>query len=187
MSDRVVFLEGKKINLRPVSKSSDLEIFQRWINDPGVRKFLTGFLPIDPQQEEEWFDGLSKRKNNVTFAIVTKEGELIGNIGLHGIDWVTGIATTGALIGDEQNRGQGYGTDAKMILLDYAFHTLNLRKICSEAIAYNGRSLAFNARCGYKEEGRRKDHFFKEGQYYDGVLTAVFRDDWLPLWEEYKS
>ncbi|MBT7227936.1 GNAT family N-acetyltransferase [Candidatus Parcubacteria bacterium] len=185
MSDKVVFLQGKKVVLRPVNKATDMEAFQRWINDPGVRKFMTGFTPIGLQEEEEWIDGLGKRKNNITFAIETLEGELIGNIGLHGIDWVARVATTGALIGDEQNRGKGYGTDAKMILLDYAFHTLNLRKVCSEAIAYNGRSLAFNARCGYKEEGRRKDHFFKDGQYYDGVLTAVFREEWLPLWQEY--
>lgn len=187
MSHKVVFITGKKVVLRPINKATDLEAFNRWINAPDVRKFMTGFLPIDLKQEGEWFDSLSNRKNSITLAIETKEGELIGNIGLHGIDWASRVATTGALIGDEANRGRGYGTDAKMILLNYAFNTLNLRKVCSMAIAYNGRSLRFNAKCGYKEEGRRKAHHFKEGEYYDEVMTAVFREDWEPLWQEYNS
>lgn len=187
MSSKVVFLQGKRVVLRPIDKDRDLAEFNRWINDPGVRQFMTGFRPITMAQEETWFDALSKRSDGITFSIETLEGELIGNTGLHRIDWVPRVATTGTMIGDEQNRGKGYGTDAKMVLLDYAFNTLNLRKVCSQVIAFNGRSLAFNAKCGYQEEGRRKEQFFKDGQYYDEVMLAVFRENWLPLWMKYNS
>ena len=74
-----------------------------------------------------------------------------------------------------------------MFLLSHAFLTLNLRKVCSDAIEYNGASLGFNANCGYAEEGRRKRQIYRDGKYWDQVFTAVFKEDWLPLWENYQN
>jgi RimJ/RimL family protein N-acetyltransferase len=187
-SQEVVFLEGKQVILRPMNRATDLEFCQRWINHPDVRHFLTQSLPITLEDEGKWFDSLIGNKSNITLGIVVKEsGELIGVMSLIHIDWLNRTAVTGTWIGGQEHRGKGYGTDAKMILLAYAFLTLNLRKICSGAIAFNGASLRFNAKCGYKEEGVLKQQVYKDGQYYDEFLTAVFKDDWLPLWEAYQS
>ena len=153
-SQEVVFLEGKQVVLRPLDKATDLEFCQRWINDPGVRHFLMNAWPLSLEQEAKWFDGMINDKSNILLGIVIKESkELIGVMSLNQIDWINRTAITGSWIGDKKHRGQGYGTDAKMALLAYAFLTLNLRKICSSAIAFNDASLRFNAKCGYKEEG----------------------------------
>ena len=96
------------------------------------------------------------------------------------------IATTGALIGDKDYWGKGFGTDAKMILLDYAFNTLGLRKILSAVIDYNKRSLRYSLHCGYKIEGVRKKQIFRNGRFRDEFMLAVFKKDWLPIWRRYK-
>ena len=106
-------------------------------------------------------------------------------MGIHHINWVNGTATTGAIIGEVENRGKGYGTDAKMTLLNYMFNTLNLRKICSEVIEYNTRSYNYSLGCGYREEGRKIKHIFRNGQYWDLIQLAVFKEDWLPIWAKY--
>ncbi len=85
------------------------------------------------------------------------------------------------------HQGQGYGTEAKMLLLDYAFNTLNLRKVCSTVLAFNGRSQRYNEKCGYVVEGVQKAQVFRDGSYHDLILMAVFRDDWLPVWREYQK
>jgi RimJ/RimL family protein N-acetyltransferase len=108
-------------------------------------------------------------------------------MGLHHISWIHRTATTGALIGEAQYRGNGYGTEAKMLLLDYAFRTLNLRKVCSNVIAFNERSQRYNEKCGYQVEGTQRKHIFRGGVYHDLILMAVFCEDWLPLWEAWKS
>ena len=41
------------------------------------------------------------------------------------------------MIGESEYWGRGLGTEAKMLLLDYAFNTLNLRRICSQVLAFN--------------------------------------------------
>jgi len=184
---KVVFLKGKSVNLRPVFKS-DLPQIVRWINDPEVRNFLNAHLPQSEQDEERWLENLSKNKDtDLVLVIETTEGRVIGLMGLHKINWRDRVAITGALIGEKEYWGKGFGSDAKITLLNYAFNVLNLRKICSGVISYNKRSLQYSIKCGYKEEGILKEHIFRNGQYWDVIQLAIFREDFISVWEEYQQ
>lgn len=180
-----VFRKGKKVVLRPL-QLSDATLLTTWINDPEITRFLARVFPMTLLAEEEWLRGLPARSDtDVVLMIATREDVPIGTIGLHHIDWVHRRATTGTLIGNKEYQGKGYGTDAKMLLLDFAFNRLGLLKICSHVHDFNGRSLRYSEKCGYVEEGRLKRHNFIDGAWHDEVQLAVFRDTWLPLWEEY--
>lgn len=181
-----IFIEGKITNLRPLSKE-DAPTIARWINDPRVRKFVSATFPKNEQQEEEWINKLASDDKNIVFGIETKDGKFIGLMGIHQINWVYRICTTGAIIGENEYWGKGYGTDAKMHLLDYIFNTLNLHKVCSNVIAFNKRSLRYSLHCGYEIEGCRKRHFFKSGRYYDQIELGLFKKQWLPIWRRYKK
>jgi len=182
---RIVFLEGKKVILRPPDKEKDLEKFLKWVNDPEVRQFVTVFMPYTKKQEEEWFD--KKRENEVVLTVETKDGQVIGVIGLHDIKYHHRTATTGTLIGDKESQGKGFGTDAKMVLLNYAFNTLNLRKINSRAFATNQRSINYSKKCGYEVEGILKDEVFVDGKYISVVCLAVFRKNFKVIWRHYRN
>jgi RimJ/RimL family protein N-acetyltransferase len=186
VSQKPIFLLGRRVNLRPFSKD-DIPALTRWINDPEVREFVSSTFPQTEKQEEEWFNKLGSDDKNIVLGIETKEGMLIGIMGIHRIEWVSRVATTGAIIGEKDYWGQGYGTDAKMILLDYAFNSLNLRRICSGVLAYNQRSLRYSLHCGYKIEGRKRKHFFKKGKYWDLIELGLLREEWLPIWKKYKK
>lgn len=182
-----VFLHGKKVGLRPVLKS-DLPFLVCWINDPDVRNFLSTYLPQTEGAEEEWLSQMSKRdEHSITLVIALKDGTPIGMMGIHKINWRDRVATTGSFIGEKENWGKGYGTDAKMALLGYCFNTINIRKVCSEAIEFNGRSIAYSKKCGYEEEGRRKEHIFRNGRYWDLVQLAVFREGFEEAWSKYQE
>lgn len=184
----IAFRTGHKVILRPF-EIEDAPLIAPWMNDPEITQFLMRSMPVSLGEEEEWIRKQRKQKDNsVTLAIVAKQDRvLIGSIGLHNIDWVHGRATTGTVIGDAEYHGKGYGTDAKMLLLEAAFNQLNLRKVCSTVHAFNGRSIRYGEKCGYVEEGRLKDHNFINGKYVDEVRMAVFRDNWLPLWKKYRK
>lgn len=188
MGEQVVFLKGKKVILRPMEKG-DLERCRRWMNDPEVRCFLKSNFPYTMEDEEEWFERARKDQNSRHFAIVAVDGEtpvLIGNIGLAGINWKNGTATTGTVIGEKEYWSKGYGTEAKMLLLYHAFYELGLRKINSSVWEFNSRSLKYSDNCGYKEEGRKRKQLYRGGQYWDEVLLAVFREEWVEIWERFK-
>ncbi|MEI8360764.1 MAG: GNAT family protein [bacterium] len=181
----VVFLRGFKTILRPPNRVLDHDLFYRWINDPDIWCFLKRFAPISHQSEGEWIDKMNTQNNSQIFTIETHEGQPIGVMGLEKIDWKNRHAMTGSFIGEKCFWGQGYGTDAKMALLKYAFDELNLHKVMSGVISFNKRSLAYSKKCGYVEQGCLKDHVFRDGKYHDETLLAVFRSSWHVAYSAY--
>ena len=183
---KVVFLNGKKVNLRPFSKA-DVPIITRWINDPGVRQFISSVFPQTEMQEEGWFSRLGSDNKNITLCIETKKGKPIGIMGIHKINWTHRHCETGALIGEKEYWGRGFGTDAKMHLLRYVFDTLNLNRVGSNVIAFNERSLNYSLRCVYREEGRKRQYIWRNGQYHDLIELGLLREDFEIAWEAFQK
>lgn len=177
---RVVFLAGQRLDLCPLSKG-DARKCLVWMNDQEVTQFISKYLPVHENEQEEWLANLGKQKeHDIVLAIVTKEGGAhIGNIGLHGIKPKDRVATIGIAIGDKTCWSKGYGTEAITVLLGYAFNQLNLRKVCLSVFDFNARAAACYKKCGFKEEGRKVEQYYRNGKYRDETLMAVFKRDWL--------
>ena len=178
----VVFRKSRRVTLRPVLEI-DVPSFVIWVNDPEVSGFMNVHMPMMEADEKEYFEQLHKRKPNEIVVAIVVDDKPIGTMGLHNIDYRNRRANTGALIGEKEFWGKGYGTEAKMLLLHYAFYSLNLRKICSNVISFNERSVQYSKKCGYTEEGRKKEHHYRHGSYWDEICLAVFKEEWEPLWQ----
>lgn len=188
MENNAVLLRGKKVALCAPDKTKHLENAIKWMNDPEITQYTSTYLPITRDFEEAWFDNLAKeREKNVVFAIETTDGKHIGFTGLHNINWHDRTAVTGAIVGDKEYWGKGYGTDSMMVLLSYAFMTLNLWKVWASVFAFNKRSLGHALKCGFRKEGVLKMQRYKNGKYIDEVIIGVFRKRWLKIWQEYKN
>ncbi len=183
----IVFLKGKRgITLRPPSLE-DVPTLTRWINDPELRRFIKRPFPVTLHGEAEWIQNLVKRSDTDVVLAMDLRGTHIGMIAIHKINWKDRTAVTGAFIGEKRYWGKGYGTAAKMALLNYAFNTLDLRKLSSHVYAFNARSIAYSKHCGYVEEGRLVRQRFIEGEYHDEVILGVFKEQWQPCWEAYQK
>lgn len=184
--DDIVFRKGMLTYLRPFKKT-DAPILQRGVNDPEVRQFLGRVYPVTEREEEEWIDKQGRSDTDVALAIMTvADDKLIGSIGLHHISWSDRTAVTGTVIWDKDYWSKGCGTDAKMLLLDFAFNALDLLIVQSKVIAFNARSLRYAEKCGYKEVARIPEwKRGKDGKRYDEVILTVTQETWRPLWVEY--
>lgn len=184
LNESLVFLKGKTTTLRPPLQS-DAPMLMRWINDPEVRVFLARMFPALEHDEKEFIE--KKNSSSNVILIIEVDGIPIGTMGIHGINWPDGVATTGAMIGEKEYWGKGYGKDAKMALLEYAFDTLRLRRIYSYVIAYNERSLNYSLGCGYKKIGVYEDDTFRKGKFWDVIALCATRDSWLPFYEKWNK
>ena len=182
----VVFLEGKKINLRPV-KEEDAEKFIQWVNDQEVTQYLIMFMPITLVQEKEWVKNVSNKDNELFLVIETKDGEIIGATGFHQINWKDRNASHGIMIGNKKYWGGGFGTEAGILLFNYAFQELGLNKINSNLIGYNERSLRYHLGCGFKIVGRMRKQVFRKGSFHDQIFVDLFPKDFKKVWEKYIS
>ena len=140
----VVWSRGLLTYLRPIEEG-DLPTFNRWINDPDMEQFLLRVNPISMPGQRAWYEQVtSDDPNKHTVAICRNEDDaLLGNMFL-GIDREKRKGSTGTIIGEEKYRSKGYGTDAKMQMLRYAFLTRNLRKVQSDIFETNGRSQRYH-------------------------------------------
>lgn len=184
--ERARRLTGKKVYLSPLEET-DIRQIQIWMNNPRLIKNLNTYLPLTLKDEQEWYDRISKRNDaNIILAIVKKESdELIGIMGLHNIHPIHKTATTGSFIGDLENQGKGYGSDAKMLLLHYAFKTLQLRRVNSSAKSFNKQSINYSLKCGYIKEYVRKEQFVHGDELVGEVLLSATVTSWEPKWNIY--
>jgi RimJ/RimL family protein N-acetyltransferase len=180
------FLRGKKVSLRAVA-DEDVPLIADWINDPEIYLNLLVTKPNRVQDSRARIEKFCTSDDTQMFAICKHDDTLIGLMGLHEINWVHRNATSGAFFGLPENRGKGYGVDAKMLVCYHAFCMLNLHKLYTHSYEFNTASQKYNAKCGYKEEGRRREHYFRAGRYWDVIDTGLLRSEWLPLWEKYRA
>ncbi len=176
-----LFLRGKQVSLRAIEEA-DLPRIVHWINDPEIRPMINRPFLLDMQAEIEWQKSRDRSRfpSDMAFAIILNEdGRHIGNMGVHGIDWVSRFATTGTVIGEKDEWGKGYAVEAKLLLLDYLFNTLNLNRVESSVLAINKRSLKYLEKCGYRREGTRKAKHFRNGAWIDEILLSITRKTWL--------
>jgi RimJ/RimL family protein N-acetyltransferase len=183
-----IWRKGKTTFLRPLELADAPTIYQG-INNPEAYEYLANTDPKGLGFEEEWIKSKQKPSDtDITVAVCLLEtSELIGTMGLHKIDPINRTASTGAVIFFADHQGKGYGTDAKMTLLDYAFNFRNLELIESRVIGFNGRSARYSAKCGYVEEARLRRRHFRRGAWHDEIILSVTREEWLPLWEKYQQ
>jgi RimJ/RimL family protein N-acetyltransferase len=169
-------IEGSLTRLRAVGRS-DLPTFVRWVNDPEVTEFLLLEQPTSLEEEEMWYEEMLKSKDKV-FAIETKDGRLIGTLGLINLDWDNRRADIGIMIGEKECWSRGFGTDAITTLLRYMFGELNLNRVSLFTDANNKRALRCYEKCGFRKEGVLRQYRFKRGKYVDDVQMSILRDDW---------
>lgn len=183
----VVWRTGKKVTLRP-HQEEDLASYQRWINDPEINRYLMVTWPMTTIGHSNWFETAAAAANpdDIRVAVCTKEGVLIGNMAMN-VNIRKRSATTGTLIGSKVHHNQGYATEGKMLLLDYAFNWLGLRKVTSSILSLNGASKTYAAKCGYRHMATIEQEHFREGRWIDEDQYVVFAHEWLPLWQEYKK
>ena len=97
------------------------------------------------------------------FAIcIKKNNKYIGNIRLSSIDFVNKSCTFGRLIGDKNSQGKGYGSEALILVLRYAFETLGMNRVYSAIAKENNASFKSNIKVGMKKEGLLKEALFKK-------------------------
>lgn len=175
MSSKVLY--GEKVSLRPISDTDLLKMAQ-WEADPELR-YLMGQL-IEEMKELDWYSQMRQERNCRLFAIDAKGIGLIGDIELAHIAWRSGEAELIVRIGEKEYWGQGYGTDAVTLFLQYAFTVLNLKYVYLRVYNYNRRAIRCYEKCGFKKEAfLRVNKSRKDKRASTIILMNVLRDEFL--------
>jgi len=187
MRDPVI--AGERVYLRP-AEATDAEVMAA-IDAAETDTFMwRARVPTSPLEHAHWIAEMYEQQppRHLWLAVCLVEGDrLIGHVGIVDIDWVHRTAETGSVLGPAEVRGQGYGTEAKHLLLEYCFDRLNFHVLVSHVDEPNTRSAAALAKQGYRPAGRLRWTDVKDGRYVDSLVFDLTRADWVAARDAWRA
>lgn len=173
-------LRGKKLQLTALAPD-DLPTLASWYQDSEFLRLFDS-RPAAPKTQTElghWLEEMQKGKDSFAFGIRLLSSEkLLGYVELDGIDWQHGVCGLAIGIGEQAERGQGYGFEAVCLALQFAFHELNLHRVQVTVFSYNQPSQALFSKVGFRHEGVFREFLQRDGQRHDMNLYGILRHEW---------
>ena len=151
------------------------------MNQCEVRRGLDHLGIATPQSQEKWVEenierGAKREPEAVEFTVYDRtDSTPVGTAGLFQIDHVHGTAKFGIAIGER--RGQGLGTEATRLVLDFAFHVLQLRNVLLEAMEWNVGGVDGVRTRGIPPRRRTPGRGDESGQPTDVVIMDAIPED----------
>ena len=187
----VIKLETERLLLRKPRRTDYKDIYEG-VKDKEISKYL-GTVPY-PYKEKDAKDFIElclkkwakKKKTAMPFFIEFKpEKKIIGVLDLIKIDKFQGTAEIGFWLNQNYHR-LGIMTEAKIVLHNFAFNNLTLRKLHTRVYADNTASIRIHLKTGYTKEGMRKQQSrdMATGKVHDEILFGLLKSEWkknLPI------
>lgn len=114
----------------------------------------------------------------VRFGIVTKDDVPLGDMSINWMVSTHRLANLGAVIGEKAYWGGGYGTDALLLLIDYAFDWLDLRRLWLSTTSMNARVMRQMEKVGFTLEAVARQETIADGVPFDGLIYGLLREEW---------
>lgn len=158
-----------------------------WRNDEEIAGMVGGpRYFVSAEREKEWVHDAIFNNDKLVLAICLKENDkYIGNTMLQEIDWINRSAHVPVLIGDKAEWSKGYATEARMLILKFAFEERGLERIFALVKEDNAGSRKMLEKCGYKVEGTMRRSLYKGGKWHNQLLMAVLREDFEEAYRAY--
>lgn len=144
-SKKKTMQQDTRITLEPYTQERCHAFWQGYTADPAM--WSEQFV-YDEQKIQKYYQTKVARPDRVYFAICY-QGETVGEILLKGIDRVQKHATLSIHLANDRYKNRGWGSQAILLLADYAFETLGLCTLCADSLHRNSRSQHVLGKIGF--------------------------------------
>ncbi len=166
----------------------DHVLLNKWRQDKEISHNFSG-IPLfsSLENEKQWVESRIFDKQSVSCAICLKEtDEFIGAIFLNEIDYHNRSGHIPVFIGEKGYWGKGYATDARILMLHYAFFERGLERIWARVLEDNIPALKMLEKSGFKREGVLRKSKFKNGEFVNEIYLGILKNDFIPVLEGYE-
>ena len=181
---RPTTLVGRRVCLRPLARQ-DLIYLRKWLEDAEIRGLIGEVASMSEADAEKFLEKVRADTERAWFVVVVKESnKVIGEAGLLRMDRAWRTTDISVIIWERQEWGKGYGSEALLLLLDYAFGHLKFHRVAIGVVSFNERALRFWERAGFRQEGVQRDGYYHDGKYHDFVMMSILEDEFRGFKEE---
>lgn len=177
----MVTLKGKHIYLRAL-EPEDLDFVHSIENDENFWHLSNTQSPYSKFLIKQYI--ISSKKDiyeakQLRLVISNYDQKAIGMIDLFDFDFLNKRAGVGILINDNDDRGQGIGTEALKLLINFCFTHLQLHQLFCNISDNNQVSLNLFINQGFKIIGLKKDWTFRNNKYNNEYLLQLINSNVL--------
>jgi diamine N-acetyltransferase len=169
---------GTKIFLRAL-EPEDLNLLHKWENDTDIWNVSETLSPVSRFILKRYLENAHKdifETKQLRLVIQLKaESKPVGMIDLFDFDHFHKRAAVGILIGEKDERKQGYAAEAIDILKKYCFEVLGIHQLYCSISVSNDSSLKLFQKAGFVITGTRKEWNWMHDGFEDEHFLQLIR------------
>jgi RimJ/RimL family protein N-acetyltransferase len=168
---------GDRVILGPLRREAIPDL-TCWMDLETMRTTDPASFPMTAEWVQQWYDRAAVAPDEHWFLVYEQASmQPIGLVGLTNVDHRHRTAEHNIVIGEKCARGKGYGTEATVLLLDYAFNVLGLHNVWLRVFANNPAGIRAYEKAGFHHIGRRRESRRMGGKVWDTVLMDCLADE----------
>jgi UDP-4-amino-4,6-dideoxy-N-acetyl-beta-L-altrosamine N-acetyltransferase len=159
--------------IRPMV-AADLERVLAWRNYPEVRRYMLTQHEIQIEEHCSWFERASLEESRRL--LIVEEGEI--SLGFVQFSNVMPGASADWGFYAAYEAPKGSGRKLGICALRFAFETLQLHKVCGQALRFNDASIRFHLSLGFQQEGVLREQQQINNVYHDLICFGLLSHEW---------
>jgi [ribosomal protein S5]-alanine N-acetyltransferase len=172
-----IFIKGELIDL--VVLTTDIvekTNWYKWFNDEENTKHMQKhYFSNTKVMQLKYLQNVIENNTKLQLGVVQKEKNCFcGVVSLNEIDYINSNTEISLVIGEKKYHNLQIAYEAVKLIINHAFFTLNLHKICGGYIENLESWGTFLKRTfGFIEEGVQNEQIFKNGKYMNVVIIGL--------------
>ena len=158
------------------AEPGDVDFLLELMTDEDVEPYLAAVRPRDRPGLLEEIERSQTEPEEFGRFVIELDGERAGLMGFQVANKRSKIANLGSLAVHPRFRGRRLADEAARLfqrhLFDLGYHRLQL-----EIYGFNERAMRHAERAGWIKEGVRRKAYDRHGEWVDGVIYGLVRDD----------
>lgn len=163
-------LHGPRITLRTLAEG-DVADMLRVVRDPELRRLTGTHRHFTETDLLSWTRSRAAAPGRYDWAVLGRaDGRWLGDCALTDIDGDNRSAGFRIAV---TRPGEGLGTEATGLVLDFAFGPLDLHRVELEVFDFNVRAQKSYGRSGFVTEGVKREALRWDGRWHDVLIMAA--------------
>lgn len=164
------------ISIRP-ARPDDVDFLVELLNAEDVEPFLAGRRARDREALLAEIERTEAEPDAFGRLIVEVDGERAGAMAWERVNERSKIAHLGGLALDPRFRGRGVADEAARVLQRHLIFERGYHRLQLECYGFNERAIRHAERAGFVREGVKRKAYWRHGEWVDGVMFGLVRED----------
>jgi RimJ/RimL family protein N-acetyltransferase len=170
-------LSGEGFVLRRATLD-DVDFIAELASHEDVEPFMAAVSARDPEGLTEEIERSEREPELLGRYVIEVDGERAGAMAFEVANRRSKIADLRGLMIAPEFRGRGLADGAAQLLVRHLFLDLDYHRVQLECYGFNERAIRHAKRAGFRHEGVRRHAYRRHGEWVDGVLFGLVREDW---------